>query len=122
MNRSGTAVKEVKQHWELNLEDLLVVVDDVDLPLGRLRLRPAGGDGCHRGLESVIYQLGSTHFPRLRVGIAASGTRRPAENYVLKPFKKQEQILANEMVQMAADAAEYILDHGLEKAMNTFNR
>jgi PTH1 family peptidyl-tRNA hydrolase len=122
MNRSGTAVKAVKQQWGLDLEEVLVVVDDVDLPLGRLRLRPTGGDGCHRGLESVIYQLGSTHFPRLRFGVAASGKRRPAEDYILKPFKKQEQVLADEMVQVAADAAEYILDHGLEKAMNTFNR
>ncbi|MFQ6611620.1 MAG: aminoacyl-tRNA hydrolase [Fidelibacterota bacterium] len=121
MNISGTAVKDVIRFWDLSLDKLLIIVDDVDLPLGRLRIRPGGGDGCHRGLESVIYHLGNTHFPRLRFGIAASGKRRPAEDYVLRPFRPHDQILAEEMVQTAADAAEFILKQGLENAMNTFN-
>jgi len=122
MNVSGTAVKDVMRHFNVLPEELVVIVDDVDLPLGKLRIRPQGGDGCHRGMESVIYHLGTTHFPRLRFGIATDENTRPAERFVLKPFRKSDRPIAEEMVQTAADAAESILTKGLTKTMNTFNR
>lgn len=122
MNVSGVAVKEVMQSWALDLQELFIVLDDVDLPLGKLRLRPKGGDGCHRGMESVIYHQGNTNFPRLRFGIATENKLRPAEKYVLKPFRKKDRVLANEMVVTAADAVESVLTRGIEKTMNVFNR
>ncbi|RMF10717.1 MAG: aminoacyl-tRNA hydrolase [Candidatus Neomarinimicrobiota bacterium] len=122
MNLSGTAVKTVTRRWDVNTDHLLVLVDDVDLPLGRIRIRPHGGDGCHRGLESVIYHLQTDRFPRLRFGIATDEDTRPAETFVLKPFRKQDQPLAAEMVETAADAVELILARGLLPAMNTYNR
>ena len=121
MNKSGIAVKTVSHDLNIAVNEFHVVLDDVDLPLGKVRIRPKGGDGCHRGMESIIYHLGSTHFPRLRYGVAAEDHRRPAEKYVLKPFRKKDQALADEMVQTAADAAESILYIGLDKTMNQFN-
>ena len=121
MNKSGIVVKTVSRDLNIAVNELHVVLDDVDLPLGKVRIRPKGGDGCLRGMESIIYHLGSTHFPRLRYGVAAEDHRRPAEKYVLKPFRKKDQALADEMVQTAADAAESILYIGLDKTMNQFN-
>ncbi len=121
MNISGRAVKHFVSELGLSLSDLHIVVDDVDLPLGKIRVRPKGGDGCHRGMESVIYCLGNTQFPRLRFGVAASDQKRPAEKYVLKAFRKTDQPEANEMVQIAADAAESIMRNGITKTMNQFN-
>ena len=122
MNRSGLAVQQVRDMWNVNLEDLFLIIDDVDLNLGTLRIRPSGGDGCHRGMESVIYQLNENKFPRIRFGIKADNHKRPAEKYVLKPFRKQDQQIAEEMVQQAADAAMNILNHGINATMNKFNR
>ncbi len=122
MNASGISVKDVLSRWELDLKNLHLIVDDVDLPLGSMRIRPHGGDGCHRGLESVIYHLCSTDFPRIRMGIATSENMRPAEDYVLKPFRKNDQQPAEEMIHRGADAVESILALGIEKTMSLFNR
>lgn len=122
MNRSGLAVRQVLDKWNVELENLYIIVDDVDLNLGTLRIRPGGGDGCHRGIESVIYQLSENQFPRIRFGIKAGDHKRPAEKYVLKPFHKQDQKLAEEMVLQAADAAMSILNNGINATMNKFNR
>ncbi|MFQ6673454.1 MAG: aminoacyl-tRNA hydrolase [Fidelibacterota bacterium] len=122
MNRSGIAVKEIRDHWDIRLSDLFVIVDDVDLPLGVMRIRPGGGDGCHKGMESIIYSVGTLQFPRIRVGIATSEQLRPAENYVLKPFRKRDESVAREMVRRVADAVDSILSHGLQKTMSEYNR
>lgn len=122
MNRSGIAVNDVMARWNVDSGELHVIVDDVDLSLGTLRIRPRGGDGCHRGMESIIYQLENSNFPRIRFGIKAGDHRRPAEKYVLKPFRRKDQELAEEMVERTADAAESILYNGINKTMNTFNR
>ncbi len=122
MNLSGTAVKEIVAWWNIELNNLYVIVDDVDLPLGTLRIRPGGGDGCHRGMQSVIYHLEDNRFPRLRFGIATDEPTRPAERFVLKPFRKNEIPLVQTMVQYAADAAESILRRGLDQTMNEYNR
>lgn len=122
MNRSGLAVRQVLDKWNVELENLYIIVDDVDLNLGTLRIRPGGGDGCHRGMESVIYQLSENQFPRIRFGIKAGDHKRPAEKYVLKSFRKQDQKLAEEMVLQAADVAMSILNNGINATMNKFNR
>ncbi len=122
MNASGIAVQDIVKSRKLNLENLFIILDDVDLPLGTMRIRPKGGDGCHRGMESVIYRLGSTHFPRIRFGIGTEENMRPAEKYVLKKFRKNDQALANEMVGTVADAAESVFFRGLNHTMNVYNR
>ncbi len=122
MNVSGVPVNHIRRESAINLSNLNVIVDDVDLPLGTMRIRPRGGDGCHRGLESIIYHLESTDFPRVRIGIGTDEQMRPAEAYVLKPFRKRDEPLALEMVQCGADGVEGILINGLEKTMTNFNR
>ena len=122
MNLSGLAVRQVLGKLHVNLEDLYIIVDDVDLNLGTLRIRPSGGDGCHRGMESIIYHLNENKFPRVRFGIKANDHKRPAEKYVLKSFRKQDQQFAEEMVQQAADAAMSIINNGINATMNKFNR
>jgi PTH1 family peptidyl-tRNA hydrolase len=121
MNRSGNAVKDVANRWDLLPSDIHVIVDDVDLPLGSIRIRPKGGDGCHRGMENIIYQLQSDQFPRIRLGIGIDENMRPAENYVLKPFKSDNVPEAEAMVKRAADALANLLVRGLSHTMNHFN-
>ena len=121
MNKSGAVVEHIFQDMNISINEFHIILDDVDLPLGTIRIRPKGGDGCHRGMKSVIYCLGSNHFPRLRYGVAAEDHQRPAEKYVLKPFRKRDKPLADEMIQRVADAAESILYIGLDKTMNQFN-
>ncbi len=121
MNNSGIAVKQAMAYFAFQTEDIVVVLDDVDLPLGKIRVRPKGGDGCHRGLESVIYHIGTTGFPRFRYGISTGEKTRPAEHFVLKPFRKSDKPLAAEMVHSTADAVESFLKHGITFTMNTYN-
>ena len=121
MNNSGIAVKDIVKNWNINLSELYLIIDDVDLPLGKIRIRTKGGDGCHRGMESVIYHLGNNRFPRIRFGIATDDKLRPAENYVLKSFNKKNQVLASEMIVKTADAVESIIHNGVVKSMNLFN-
>jgi PTH1 family peptidyl-tRNA hydrolase len=124
MNRSGAAVAAL-MHWrKLAAGELLVVVDDADLPLGQLRLRLAGGAGGHNGLGSIITALGGDEsFPRLRVGIGRQG--RPGEDitgHVLQRFGAAEQAVAEAAVKRAADAVACAVEEGLTVAMNQFNR
>jgi len=121
MNRSGNAVKEVANLWSLLPSDIHVILDDVDLPLGSIRIRPKGGDGCHRGMESIIYQLQSDQFPRIRLGIGTDENMRPAEEYVLKPFRSDDEFEAEAMVKHGADALANLLVRGLNHTMNHFN-
>ena len=121
MNRSGNAVKDVANRWDLLPSDIHVIVDDVDLPLGSIRIRPKGGDGCHRGMENIIYQLQSDQFPRIRLGIGTDENMRPAEKFVLKPFKSDNVPEAEAMVKHGADALANLLVRGLNHTMNHFN-
>jgi PTH1 family peptidyl-tRNA hydrolase len=121
MNLSGVAVKDVANRWNLLPTEIYIVLDDVDLPLGSIRIRPKGGDGCHRGMENIIYQLRFNNFPRLRLGVATDENLRPAEKFVLKPFRKDDEFEAEAMVKRGADALENLLVHGLNHTMNHFN-
>ena len=121
MNHSGNAVKDVANRWDLLPSDIHVIVDDVDLPLGSIRIRPKGGDGCHRGMENIIYQLQSDQFPRIRLGIGTDENMRPAEKFVLKPFKSDNVPEAEAMVKHGADALANLLVRGLNHTMNHFN-
>jgi len=121
MNLSGTAVKEASHRWNLLPADIHVILDDVDLPLGSIRIRPKGGDGCHRGMENIIYHLRSDQFPRIRLGIGTSENMRPAEKFVLKPFRVADELEAESMVKRGADVLENLLVRGLNHTMNNFN-
>ena len=122
MNRSGSAVSQLIKSINILPEQICVVLDDVDLPLGKIRIRPKGGDGSHRGLENIIYLSNTDKIPRLRFGIGTNEKMRPAENYVLKPFKNdKDKNLSFNSVKNATDALESIVFNGLDKTMNIYN-
>jgi peptidyl-tRNA hydrolase, PTH1 family len=122
MNASGEAVNAVKEFFRVPPDRLLVVVDDADLPLGRLRLRPEGSSGGHHGLESIERHLGSRDYARLRVGIGRLEGAREISGHVLGRFGSTEAALADKILSVAADQAETWLEAGIETAMNQFNR
>jgi PTH1 family peptidyl-tRNA hydrolase len=120
MNLSGQAVKQLASFYRLFLEDILVIYDDLDLPLGTIRLRPEGGSGGHRGIRSIIEALGSQSFPRLRVGIGRP-PGNDAVSYVLSDFTGDEQIMLENVYERVAAAVELFLREGIEMAMNAYN-
>jgi len=122
MNRSGTAVKELLDEYNGRVDDLLVVFDDLDLPFGRIRIRPRGSAAGHRGILSIQECLANAPFCRVRVGIGRPVEGTEAANYVLEPFNATEREGLREVVERAAASVECILDDGLERAMNQFNR
>jgi PTH1 family peptidyl-tRNA hydrolase len=123
MNRSGRAAVALREHYGIPPEDLLVVYDDADLELGRVRIRPDGGAGGHNGMRSVITALGSEAFPRVRLGVL--GQERDSTelaDYVLAEFNPDEEEAARSLVLLGADAVEAALQDGIPEAMNRFNR
>ncbi|HKI86789.1 MAG TPA: aminoacyl-tRNA hydrolase [Thermoanaerobaculia bacterium] len=124
MNRSGYAVRCFVEHYGFPLNRVMIVYDDVSLPLGRVRARPGGSPGGHRGMESVIENLRSDRIPRLRLGIAPEeGSESVGDlvDYVLEPFAASEREEAEAMIQRGADVVEGWLDSGIEATMNRFN-
>jgi PTH1 family peptidyl-tRNA hydrolase len=122
MNLSGRAVGRLVRARGIDLERLLVVYDDLDLPLGRLRLRPEGGAGGHKGMRSILDTLGSEAFPRLRVGIGRPLGQMDPADYVLRPFQEQEKPVLAQVVERAVAAVECWLTEGLVVAMDEFNQ
>lgn len=122
MNRSGEAVAPLLRWYGLEPSGLLVVCDDLDLPLGQIRLRKKGGDGGHRGLRSVIAVLGSGEFARLRVGIGRPGPEEDVAEWVLERFSAEEAPLVEDSLARAVQALRVVLEEGIEAAMNSFNR
>jgi PTH1 family peptidyl-tRNA hydrolase len=121
MNLSGGSVAALVRFFHVPLENLLVCADDIDLPLGTVRLRPFGGSGGHRGLRSIITALGSQSFPRLRIGVSRPPGVMEAADYVLKDFDHQEQTEVAAVIARASEALRTVLEHGLEAAMTKFN-
>jgi peptidyl-tRNA hydrolase, PTH1 family len=121
MNLSGFAVSKLRQFFQVEPADLLVIVDEVALPLGRLRARPRGTAGGHNGLKSVIEQLGTNEFPRLRLGVGRGDGRRDLADYVLSKFDADERETIQAATLRAADAAEMFISEGIARVMNTFN-
>jgi PTH1 family peptidyl-tRNA hydrolase len=122
MNLSGLAVARLLQNYDLAPRDLLVLVDEIELPLGLLRVRPRGSAGGHNGMKSIIGALNTNDFSRLRMGVQPD---RPVEDYVsylLRPFRPAEMELVAEMLVQATEAVRVILSDGVQKAMNRFNR
>jgi PTH1 family peptidyl-tRNA hydrolase len=119
MNLSGWPLRAALRQTDVDItSDLLVVADDIDLPLGRIRLRRSGSAGGHNGLRSIIDALGTDEFNRLRIGVGRSGS---AAGHVLATFRPEERDLATEMVAVGTDAVERWLRDGIEEAMNAFN-
>jgi PTH1 family peptidyl-tRNA hydrolase len=122
MNLSGEAVGGLVRYYKLAIEDLLVVCDDVNLPLGRLRIRGSGTEGGHNGLRSVASHLGTIDYARLRIGVGRGDARRDLANHVLARFEPDEQAGMEDAVSRAADAVETWVSDGLAVTMNRFNR
>jgi len=121
MNHSGRSVGPLMRYYKIPLEQLLVIHDDLDLPFGSLRLRPFGGTGGQKGMESIVKQLGTREFPRLRVGIGRPPGRMDPADYVLHDFDPQEAEFLPEVLSRAVDATRRFILDGIEAAMNTFN-
>ena len=121
MNRSGHPLFAVAHFYKIEPQEILVVLDDFSLPLGRLRLRERGGPGGHNGLESVIAQFGTEEIPRLRIGIGAA-PREGSADYVLSRFFDEEKPIVRSTIDRAVEALKCAIDNGLVSAMNTFNK
>jgi len=122
MNRSGPPVARLMRETDARPDELLVLVDDLNLRLGAIRLRPGGSSGGHNGLVSLVEALGTDQFARLRMGIGPRPGRMDAKDFVLSPFGDAEWDAVEEMTDRAADAALCWLRDGVEEAMNSFNR
>jgi len=122
MNRSGEAVKKAADFFCLRMEDLVVVHDDLDLPVGRLRFKQRGGDGGHQGVRSIIERMGENNFLRLKVGIGRPPQGVDPAEYVLETFDKVELSHLDQILSQAAESLRVMLLEGLEKAMNRFQK
>jgi len=124
MNNSGQSMRSVIDWYKLPPESVLVIYDDMDLPIGKIRMRLSGSAGGHNGMKSAIAHLGTQNFPRLRIGIGSAKTDKGDKDtvsHVLGKFAPSEAAIMTEVVQLAADSVEYSLKHGVEKAMSLFN-
>ena len=121
MNLSGQAVTGLAGFYKIEPADILIVTDDVALPLGRLRARRDGGAGGHNGLKSIIQSLATQAFPRVRVGVGRGDNRRDLADHVLGRFEADEHDTVSAAVLRAADASEMFLSDGIERVMNVFN-
>jgi PTH1 family peptidyl-tRNA hydrolase len=120
MNRSGYPLFAIAQFYKIQPEEIMVVLDDFALQLGRLRLRRRGGSGGHNGLESIIVQFGTEDIPRLRIGIGEA-PREGSVDYVLNRFFDEEKPLVRQTIERAVEAVKCAIDNGLVSAMNSFN-
>lgn len=121
MNLSGQAASSLLRFYKIPLEQLLVIYDEVDLPLGILRLRPGGGSAGHKGMQSIMDKLGTQEFPRLRIGINRPPGRKEAADYVLQDFSKDEAQLLPELLDRAIEAVLTFVRGGITDAMNLYN-
>jgi PTH1 family peptidyl-tRNA hydrolase len=122
MNRSGEAIRTLFRYFPVALQDLVVIHDDLDLPLGRIRMRPRGRAGGHQGVLSILEALEGEDFFRVRLGIGRPPAGVDPSDFVLDPFPLKETDLVDEAVSKAADALESLLQEGSHRAMERFNR
>ncbi len=122
MNRSGQSVSQAAEFFKLAAQDIIVVYDEMDLPLGNLKIRLGGGSAGHKGIESIIAHLGDDNFVRVRVGIGKPKDKSKTVGHVLSHFTKEENSILEVMVNRAADAVLEIIARGVESAMNKFNK
>ncbi len=121
MNLSGKSVLHFISYFHINYQNLLVIYDDIDLPVGRLRIRKKGGSGGHRGIESIIQHLSTSDFPRLRIGVGRPSCEQDTKDYVLGLFSKREKIIMKQVLDTVLLCIDTMLVEGIEIAMNRFN-
>lgn len=121
MNLSGEAVREAAQFYKIPAERVLVIYDDVSLPVGKLRVRPSGSAGGHNGIKNIIAHLGTQDFPRIKIGTGAPGEGEDMIGWVIGEPSQKEKALLLECFRQAVQAAECVIRHGCQKAMNDFN-
>jgi PTH1 family peptidyl-tRNA hydrolase len=121
MNNSGAPISSLVRFYRVSLDNLLVAYDDVDLPLGTLRLRPSGGSAGQKGMQSIIERLGTEEIPRLRIGTGRPPGRMEAADYVLQDFPANEMDLLKETLERAVEAVLTFMQYGVEPAMNAYN-
>lgn len=125
MNLSGESIRDLFNFYKFNIEDLIVVYDDINLPVGDIRIRPKGSDGGHNGMKSIIYQLEDDNFIRIRVGVGNKPKEWDLKDFVLSRFKKEEETDIIKGITYATDSIELILknrENGINDAMNRFNK
>jgi peptidyl-tRNA hydrolase, PTH1 family len=122
MNNSGTAVSSLARYFKISAEKLIVICDDIDLPLGSIRIREKGSSGGHKGLESIIRELGYSNFCRIRIGIDRPSRKEDVVDYVLSGFNKSETELVKKSISKACSAIPTIICEGIKKAMSIYNR
>ncbi len=122
MNLSGRAVRQIVDYFDLATRDILIVYDDMDVELGRIKITAQGGAGGHKGIASIIEHLKTTEFNRIKVGIGRSDPRISGETFVLSRFRSEEEKIIQRSVETAVDAVELALSQGLAEAQERFNR
>lgn len=120
MNLSGNSVREVMEYYKTDIENLLVIYDDIDIPMGSVRIRKKGSAGTHNGMRSLVYDLQSDQFPRIRIGMGKN-KNEDLKDFVTGGFSKAEKAIFEKAVVHSADAIECFLQHGIDKAMNEYN-
>ena len=121
MNKSGIAARESAMYFDVPSENVIVIYDDVDLPTGSIRIRKSGGPGTHNGMKSVVQELGTKEFSRIRIGVGAAAGDEDLIDRVIGKVPKEEQAVLDRAAKAAADAAEDIVGMGIEKAMSRHN-
>ncbi|MFC2064948.1 aminoacyl-tRNA hydrolase [Chloroflexota bacterium] len=121
MNKSNQAVVSIIKYFKLDLKNLIICNDDLDLPLGTIRIRKSGSSGGQRGINSIIEGLGTKDFPRLRMGIGRPSGHLDAADYVLRDFANDEILQVNDMIERAVDAALLFIEKGIDAAMTKYN-
>jgi len=122
MNNSGIAVKNLLEDYNLKPEEILVIFDDLDLPLGTIRLRKVGSSGGQKGVKSIIEHIKTENFPRLKIGIGRPAKKEDVADYVLSPFNKDEKLLAEKVISESANCLLNVLKYGVDKSMNLCNK
>lgn len=121
MNLSGESIREIVAWYKIPMQSLILIYDDIDLPIGKIRVRYKGSSGTHNGMKSIIYQLQSDDFPRIRIGIDKAPPGWDLADYVLSRFSQDERKIVNNSIIKSAEAAAAIVTSGVEAAMNMYN-
>lgn len=121
MNLSGESIREVASYYKILPEDIIVIYDDINLDVGRLRIREKGSAGGHNGIKNIISQLGTEEFPRIRIGVGMKPPKMELVDYVLSRFSQEEQSLMDQGYERACEALELLLADDIPAAMNQFN-
>lgn len=122
MNLSGESIRDMVEWYKMPSSHIIIIYDDVDLPYGKIRIRPKGSSGTHNGMRSILYQLATEDFPRIRIGIGRPPEGWDLADYVLGKFNESDRKTMDESIKKAADAAREIIKSGAESAMNKFNK